>query len=291
MKSLFAQVGPIQKVLLVGILIALSTSYVHARSYSKCYSGVYRHHGGHHHRGYHRGHHYRGHHGFHFRRYKGRRHRSHHRRHRHSSFRYYYPRTYYYSSNYCRRPYADRRSYREKNHYDNGNDEYSAQYKYDTSREQPISYKKRTNSSPWANLANNKPRTALRTFGRLASQDPDNGMHKVGYAIAAGLQGDYKRAEWAMRRAFRIDPNGIKFITKNKDLNYKVMELSGTYSRLVKNSINNANASFMHATVSYLQKDFDTAKSAITKAIKNGDADESTQNLLSLIQAKTEQYN
>ena len=319
MKKALIQFNLFYIAIFVVVSLLLTSFSSQARHSSHCYRRGYNHHygGGYHHGGNKR--HYGGgyHHGGNKRHYGGgyhhgghKRHFSygfglrgyHPRRHRHRrshSFKYYYPRKYYsYYSSRSNPHYRFRRTdYIEDGTSNNGS------YTNATKNNSNISYKpnndlivdnfkdyqererkKGNYKSAWRDLVNNQPEKAMRKFGNLASSYPNTGMPKVGYALSAGLKGDHKRAEWAMRRAFRIDPEGIKFTTKNENLNYKVMELEDKYKLFANNSVNHPNPNFMHAAVSYLQKDFETAKASISKAIESGDDRESTQNLHTLLQ-------
>ena len=269
MKSVLNQFNLVKYALCIGASLILTSGNGEARSYSRCYPGGF--------------HHYRGYHGHRHHRHRG--HYGHHRKRHRYSFKYYYPKTYYPRS-YTRKSYPHRYSIDRYIQHDNGNDsnEIGRHYVQDIEAEKPISYKKQTSTSPWQDLANNQSRKALKKFGKLATQTPTNVMPKVGYALAAGLQGDHRRAVWAMRRAFRTNPQGIKFITKNENLSYRIMELVDEYNQSAKKSIKASGANFMLGALSYLQKDLYTAEYAATEAIENGDDTESTRNLFALVQ-------
>lgn len=65
----------------------------------------------------------------------------------------------------------------------------------------------------WESLSHNQPEIAQRIFASEAQNNPDTGIPKVGYAVASAAPGDIDIGVWAMRRAFRIDPDSLHYLS------------------------------------------------------------------------------
>ena len=145
----------------------------------------------------------------------------------------------------------------------------------------------RATSTAWHLLAQDRPRDALAEFSRRARSDPDNGMPKVGYALASALSGDLTKGVWAMRRALRADPQSLSYVTIDDELRPKLEQLVHQYQQPPADSTQHPDAAFMRASLHYLLRDTNTAHQAIARALHAGDSSASATNLKQLIEEDT----
>jgi len=128
----------------------------------------------------------------------------------------------------------------------------------------------------WYLLARDKPYDAYKVFADQAENAPNEGAPKVGYALAAGLQGDLNKGTWAMRRAFRIDPDSLHYVELEPSVQSKVKTLINDYDH--------RDNAFMVAALQYLLHNDEAAREAIDRAVDDDrDNSESTRNLYSLL--------
>ncbi len=146
------------------------------------------------------------------------------------------------------------------------------------------------NSSPgtldgggWARLAEGRYSQALSIFAAETGNRPNAGRPKVGYALSTAAGGDLRRGVWAMRRALRIDPESMHYMTIDEPLRARVAQLITRYRDNAGPAIRNADAAFMLASLHYLLGDNDSARTAIDLAVADGDRSSSTGNLKRLI--------
>ncbi|MFQ6017154.1 MAG: hypothetical protein ACE5KF_03070 [Kiloniellaceae bacterium] len=135
----------------------------------------------------------------------------------------------------------------------------------------------------WALLADGRYSQALSIFGAEASSRPNAGRPKVGYALSAAAGGDLRRGVWAMRRALRIDPKSIHYMTIDESLRLRVEQLIARYRDNPGRTVHNAEAAFMLASLHYLLGDTNSARTAIDLVVAGGDRNSSTSNLKRLI--------
>ncbi len=109
------------------------------------------------------------------------------------------------------------------------------------------------NSSGWNLLAQNNAREALGVFAIQASQHQSDSIPKVGYALSEAMQGDLAGATWAMRRAFRIDPNSLHYIKIEQPLRAHLDHLLKEYNNYLNQPDNGkySDAIFMIAALNY----------------------------------------
>ncbi len=146
------------------------------------------------------------------------------------------------------------------------------------------------NSSPgtldgggWARLAEGRYSQALSIFAAEASNRPNAGRPKVGYALSTAASGDLWRGVWAMRRALGVDPESIHYMTLDEPLRVRVTQLITRYRDNPGAAVRDADAAFMLASLHYLLGDTDSARTAIDQAIADGDRSSGTGNLKRLI--------
>ena len=132
----------------------------------------------------------------------------------------------------------------------------------------------------WDWLAKGNAEYALDIFAIQSQQNLNSGIPKVGFAIAAAINGDMDRATRAMRKAIRVDATALDKININ-NLRPTIKTLSENY-KLNLNTNNNADNAFMIAALSYLQQDYETASNIISE----NDQSQSAINLRRLITKK-----
>ncbi len=91
--------------------------------------------------------------------------------------------------------------------------------------------------------------------------------------------GDLGQGVWAMRRAFRVDPESTHYIVIDDKLRPMIRTLLERYQGVSAPNGNITDAAFMLASLHYLLRDLDHARSAIERASEEGDRTESTANL------------
>ena len=143
-----------------------------------------------------------------------------------------------------------------------------------------------TNNAGWELLANNQAGEALGFFAGQAGRYQTDGVPKVGFALSTAMQGDLDRATWAMRRAFRIDPNSLHYINIEPQLRVSINNLIAEYNARLNYSegYGQSDSDFMIAALNYLLHDKNASRKAIDVAINNGgDNSQSAQNLYNLL--------
>ena len=137
----------------------------------------------------------------------------------------------------------------------------------------------------WNKLARGDARSAFRYFSQEASRNLDDGAPKIGYAIASAMLGDHRRAAWAMRRAFEVDPFSAQTLLFQDQLAAQVDQLAEEYARRADRTPS-SDADFMLAAVSFLIQDYQLAEVAIDAAIDHGDRSQAAENLRAMIPAE-----
>ncbi len=143
-----------------------------------------------------------------------------------------------------------------------------------------------TNNAGWRLLAQNKASEAFVFFASQVGRNQNDGALKVGFALSSAIQGDLDRGVWAMRQAFRIDPNTLHTINIEPSLRAGINSLIAKYNNRLNYSDGNSrpDSNFMVAALSYLLNDKNAARMAIQQAIgKAGDNSQSAQNLYNLV--------
>ena len=88
-----------------------------------------------------------------------------------------------------------------------------------------------------------------------------------------------------MRRALRVDPHSLQYVTIGQQLRPKIEHLAHQYEQTLDNRTRNLDAAFMVASMHYLLGNTDKAHHAIERANRDGDHSASTENLRQLIEA------
>ena len=137
-------------------------------------------------------------------------------------------------------------------------------------------------SRGWSLLAAGQPVNALYEFTMDAERDLTNGVHKVGYSLAAAAAGDLRRGVWAMRWACRVDPSAVRALDLRKideRLAGTVQQVMNVYQRRVDNGASDPGTPFILASLHYLAGDNEQAREAIQLAQRRGDGTVSARNL------------
>lgn len=137
------------------------------------------------------------------------------------------------------------------------------------------------NSSAWLTLVQGQYHEALNIFAKEAQSHPSSGVPKVGYALAIASSGNLDRGMWAMRRAFRIDPNSLHYLELDEKGHLLIDNLIGQYSTQENGA--DIDHAFMVSALNYLKHDYAAAKKSIASAQHYGDKSSSFTNLQRLI--------
>ncbi len=138
---------------------------------------------------------------------------------------------------------------------------------------------KRFSGQGWDLLAKGRPTEALSKFSVAEQSDANNGLAKLGYALATAASGDYERGVYAMRRAFREASGALTNIQLHADLKPTVHGLLYAYQE----NPDNREHAFMAAALAYLLHETSAATQAINDARKTGDRSASARNLQNMI--------
>ena len=136
-------------------------------------------------------------------------------------------------------------------------------------------------SSAWQTLKQGQYGQALTTFANEAQSNPNSGVPKAGYALAIASKGNLDRGIWAMRRAFRIDPDSLHYLQLDEKGHVVIDNLIGQYCSQENNA--DVDQAFMVSALYYLKHNYIAAKKSIVSAQKNGDKSSSYTNLQRLI--------
>jgi len=225
-------------------------------------------HGGHHGYGLSIGHH-GGHHGYHGRHryghgYSGYRHRS------YSGYRHHgYRRHGYYRSRVYSHRYDDSYSTTSTDPYPSGESRSGR------------TGSPNADSNGWGLLIEGEPREALAVFSREAKSRPEDGPPKAGYALAAASSGDLDKGSWAMRRAFRHEPDALPGLAASLGAQGTVDQVIDQYE--YEDDGGSADAAFMLAALHLLNGNQTAAQSAAENAVHAGDDSESLRNLARIL--------
>ncbi|MBL1142773.1 MAG: hypothetical protein HND53_12155 [Proteobacteria bacterium] len=116
----------------------------------------------------------------------------------------------------------------------------------------------------WKQLANGNANYALDIFAVQSQQNLISGEPKIGFALAAAIMGDKERAIRTMKKAIRIDANALNHIDTHT-IKTTIERLSANYQSVMHDKLVDTDTTFMTATLAYLQNDYATVKTLITK--------------------------
>ena len=134
----------------------------------------------------------------------------------------------------------------------------------------------------WKLLGKGQTAEALRVFSEQAPQYPQHGIPKVGYGLASAELGGLGWGVWAMRRAFRMDPESVHYVPVTEQLRPRIPALIERYKYMDSATGGAGDSIFMVGALYYLLDDLPAARSAAEQAIENGDRSPSAANLRQL---------
>lgn len=186
-----------------------------------------------------------------------------------------YPRRYgYFGSRYCP-------TYRYRRGYYSRSNRFYRPYAYSlpANVSNYTVYGAHPGKNAWHLLAGGQIPAAQQMFALKAESSPSSSIPKLGYALAAALAGDYDRAEWAMRRAFKADPTSLDTVRIEPALAERLSSVESYYKDSLYSKASNPNAAFMLAALNYIHQEHEPASDYIELAIESGDLEASTFNL------------
>jgi len=140
----------------------------------------------------------------------------------------------------------------------------------------------------WELLAQGDAREARRSFDRAREAFPNDGLPRIGYAIACGLLDRGDEAITEMRRVIRDDPDALDEVPQDEALMVYVQQLIDRMNARTQDQAGDADAYFMIAALRYVMDEDARAYLAIDMALDRGDRDRSAQQLKSMIQQAIE---
>jgi hypothetical protein len=123
----------------------------------------------------------------------------------------------------------------------------------------------------WEILAQGQTRIALTQFGREAQSYPKAGMPKLGFALSSAASGDLNQGVIAMRRAFKIDSESLRYYQLDQRLHPMIHDLIGKYQYRLNHRGRRKDEAFMVAALNYLSGDYNAAHNALERAKRDGD--------------------
>lgn len=110
----------------------------------------------------------------------------------------------------------------------------------------------------WDRLTMGRSEYAMDIFAIQSQQQPDNGLPRLGFALAAAKQGETARAARAMRRALRLDADALDRLPINRKLKTTLAALSANNPPGIPDA--DPNRAFLLAALFYLQEDYTSAR-------------------------------
>lgn len=136
------------------------------------------------------------------------------------------------------------------------------------------------NTTGWLLLANGEVHSALKIFSIQTRNFPDNNILKVGYALATAETGDLHKGVSVMRAALRTDPDSLRYLVLDQDLQGIVKNLIDRYEDDdYHTTLATAARHFMISSLYYLLGDAESAGLILPAR----DTDKSARNLDRLI--------
>ena len=135
----------------------------------------------------------------------------------------------------------------------------------------------------WDRLAMGRSEYAMDIFAIQSQQQPDNGLPRLGFALAAAKQGETARAARAMRRAVRLDAGALDRLPINRKLKTTLAALSADNPPGIPDA--DPDRAFLLATLFYLQEDYTSAR----QQLATNDTSDSARALKRLIENQLRQ--
>ena len=130
----------------------------------------------------------------------------------------------------------------------------------------------------WDRLTMGRSEYAMDIFAIQSQQQPDNGLPRLGFALAAAKKGETARAARAMRRAVRLDAEALDRLPVNRKLKTTLADLSADNPPDIPDA--DPDRAFLRATLFYLQEDYTSARQQLAR----NDTSDSARALRRLIQ-------
>ena len=130
----------------------------------------------------------------------------------------------------------------------------------------------------WDRLTMGRSEYAMDIFAIQSQQQPDNGLPRLGFALAAAKKGETARAARAMRRAVRLDAAALDRLPLNRKLKTTLADLSADNPPGIPDA--DPDRAFLLATLFYLQEDYASAR----QQLATNDTSDSAQALKRLIE-------
>ena len=126
-------------------------------------------------------------------------------------------------------------------------------------------------SPGWIYLARRNFQAAINVFAKDIQSFPDAGIPKVGFALATAAAGNMTESVLAMREAFNVDPDSIRYIYFDEKVLPIIDDLIEKYEYVLQQSNKRPDEAFMVSALHYLRYDYGSAHEAINRAITDGD--------------------
>jgi len=126
-------------------------------------------------------------------------------------------------------------------------------------------------SPGWIYLARRNFQAAINVFAKDIQSFPDAGIPKVGFALATAAAGNMTESVLAMREAFNVDPDSIRYIYFDEKVLPIIDDLIEKYEYVLQQSNKRPDEAFMVSALHYLKYDYGNSHEAINRAITDGD--------------------
>lgn len=138
----------------------------------------------------------------------------------------------------------------------------------------------------WALLGANDTRSALDAFAAAAEQSAQSGVAKVGYSLTAAFLGDDAKSVWALRRALLVEPESLNKIPLTAPIQNQLHAVAQRLQTRVTEGFYRSDDLFLIAALQFVDGQYPAADAALTRAISQGDKEQTTATLKTLIDMK-----
>lgn len=115
-----------------------------------------------------------------------------------------------------------------------------------------------THGTGWDQLAEGRSLEAIKSFYQDINSNSGSGVAKLGYGLAYAETGDFEHAAWAIRRAFKIDPEGVANIMLDGKLRPTLQKIAAKFENSDSMPLNQNN-SLVLGTLYQLMGDIEVA--------------------------------
>ncbi len=116
----------------------------------------------------------------------------------------------------------------------------------------------------WQKLDAQRPVEAMQIFAVQSQQQLRAGLPRVGFALAAALNGELDRGIWSMRQAMQREASALNQLTVTESLAKQLQLLHQNYAST--DVTTPEHDAFMLAALSYLQQDYTEARQYLDQA-------------------------